>query len=226
MNNGNKQPEIAGIPVAEWSATLQRHPSLATPDFQKWLTPKWIWLSAVLSKAGPPSSTARLLIAALATRMNGECFCYPSIEMLAEETGLSNRAILNHVATLNGQWLEVTTRKTGGTGRPRNVYAALIPDNFPTEIFIDKLTGERKIEARQSLYPEPMIWKALRRSIFERDDYTCTYCGDRGVRLECDHVIPVSRGGGHDLSNLVTACFTCNRSKRDKLVSEWLEVAS
>lgn len=25
----------------------------------------------------------------------------------------------------------------------------------------------------------------------------------------------------HDDDNLVTACFNCNRSKRDKLVSEW-----
>lgn len=64
-------------------------------------------------------------------------------------------------------------------------------------------------------------WIPLREQIFERDDYTCQYCGERGVRLECDHIIPVSRGGSHDPSNLATACFTCNRSKRDKLLEEW-----
>ena len=69
--------------------------------------------------------------------------------------------------------------------------------------------------------PVSNVWKAIRARIFQRDDYTCIYCGERGKKLECDHVIPVSRGGLHDDGNLVTACFACNRSKRDKLVSEW-----
>ena len=57
--------------------------------------------------------------------------------------------------------------------------------------------------------------------IFSRDDYTCQYCGARGIKLECDHVHPVSRGGSHDDSNLVTACVGCNRAKRAKTVAEW-----
>ena len=57
--------------------------------------------------------------------------------------------------------------------------------------------------------------------IFTRDDYTCQYCGVRGTKLECDHKHPVARGGSHDDENLVTACRTCNRSKRDKLITEW-----
>lgn len=52
-------------------------------------------------------------------------------------------------------------------------------------------------------------------------DYTCQYCGVRGTKLECDHKHPVARGGSHDDENLVTACRTCNRSKRDKLITEW-----
>lgn len=65
------------------------------------------------------------------------------------------------------------------------------------------------------------VWSVIRSRIFKRDDYTCQYCGERGKKLECDHVVPVSRGGAHSDDNLVTACFSCNRSKRDKLVSEW-----
>ena len=64
-------------------------------------------------------------------------------------------------------------------------------------------------------------WSALRAHVFKRDDYKCAYCGARGLRLECDHVIPASRGGSDDLDNLTTACRPCNRSKRDKLLSEW-----
>jgi 5-methylcytosine-specific restriction endonuclease McrA len=65
-------------------------------------------------------------------------------------------------------------------------------------------------------------WAKLRKAVFERDNYTCRYCGARGVRLECDHVIPISRGGSNDMDNLATACLPCNRSKRDKMLSEWL----
>lgn len=69
--------------------------------------------------------------------------------------------------------------------------------------------------------PHASLWVKLRAFVFKRDDYTCAYCGERGKRLECDHVVPVSRGGSSGLENLVTACFRCNRSKRAKLIEEW-----
>lgn len=69
--------------------------------------------------------------------------------------------------------------------------------------------------------PSTDVWAALRAAIFGRDNYTCQYCGARGVKLECDHVDPVANGGSHDLSNLVAACFKCNRSKGSKTVAEW-----
>jgi 5-methylcytosine-specific restriction endonuclease McrA len=65
------------------------------------------------------------------------------------------------------------------------------------------------------------IWNALRSRIFTRDNYTCQYCGEHGGRLECDHVVPVSGGGGNDESNLKTSCFSCNRSKHTKSINEW-----
>jgi len=81
--------------------------------------------------------------------------------------------------------------------------------------------------ALESLYPlgarrpSANAWNVIRARIFERDDYTCTYCGERGRSLECDHIFPVARGGRHTDDNLTTACRPCNRSKRDKLLSEW-----
>lgn len=66
-------------------------------------------------------------------------------------------------------------------------------------------------------------WRVVRERIFERDDYTCQYCGNRGGSLECDHVVPVSRGGNNSDGNLVTACKLCNREKGARLVSEWLQ---
>lgn len=61
--------------------------------------------------------------------------------------------------------------------------------------------------------PLPTNWRALRMFIFERDEFTCRYCGATNVLFECDHVIPRSRGGSNDPSNLATACVGCNRGK-------------
>lgn len=68
---------------------------------------------------------------------------------------------------------------------------------------------------------ESGAWAALRTAVFERDDYTCRYCGARGVRLECDHVVPVAKGGQTHIENLATACLPCNRSKGSKTLQEW-----
>lgn len=78
------------------------------------------------------------------------------------------------------------------------------------------------VERASDLRPSAEVWIKIRSRIFKRDDYTCAYCNARGGRLECDHVIPVSRGGNSNDTNLVTACFPCNRSKKAKLVSEWI----
>lgn len=64
-------------------------------------------------------------------------------------------------------------------------------------------------------------WRIVRDRIFERDGYTCQYCGALGGHLHCDHAIPISRGGTNDLSNLVTACKRCNLSKHTRTPEEW-----
>jgi HNH endonuclease len=64
-------------------------------------------------------------------------------------------------------------------------------------------------------------WREIRRRIFARDDFTCVYCGERGGRMECDHIIPVALGGPHHDTNLATACRPCNRSKGQKSLQDW-----
>ena len=52
----------------------------------------------------------------------------------------------------------------------------------------------------------------------------CHYCKkvSTGTDMEIDHVIPMSKGGPHDLSNLVVCCKPCNCSKYNKLPEVWL----
>ena len=58
--------------------------------------------------------------------------------------------------------------------------------------------------------PQP---KLTRVEIFNRDHYTCQYCGKRSHQLTLDHVIPRYVGGKHTWENLVSACAPCNRKK-------------
>ena len=49
----------------------------------------------------------------------------------------------------------------------------------------------------------------------------CAYCPD-GEYEHLDHVIPLILGGKHCPANLRPACESCNLSKKDKPLQEWL----
>ena len=55
--------------------------------------------------------------------------------------------------------------------------------------------------------------KLTRLEVFNRDQYTCQYCGKEIRQLTLDHVIPRYRGGEHTWENVVSACVPCNRHK-------------
>jgi len=60
--------------------------------------------------------------------------------------------------------------------------------------------------------PRP-VRKLTRLEIFNRDQYTCQYCGKQARQLTLDHVVPRYRGGEHTWENVVSACVACNRRK-------------
>jgi 5-methylcytosine-specific restriction endonuclease McrA len=47
----------------------------------------------------------------------------------------------------------------------------------------------------------------------ERYGNRCLSCGVTGVVLEADHVVPLTRGGSDDITNIQPLCGSCNRSK-------------
>ena len=71
-----------------------------------------------------------------------------------------------------------------------------------------------------------------RKNIFERDKYTCQYCGKKppsrtdAVKwldtniLNLDHVLPRSRGGKTTWTNTVVSCYKCNTKKGDSTLRE------
>lgn len=62
----------------------------------------------------------------------------------------------------------------------------------------------------------------VRNIVLKRDGEICRYCKTAIGPFEIDHIHPVSKGGTDHLDNLTVACRTCNRSKNDKIVEEWL----
>ena len=57
-----------------------------------------------------------------------------------------------------------------------------------------------------------------RRGVMARDGGRCAYCQGKAGTL--DHVVPRSRGGLHDWTNVVAACARCNHVKADRLLTE------
>lgn len=54
-----------------------------------------------------------------------------------------------------------------------------------------------------------------------RFGHRCAYCCKR-VRLTLDHIVPVSKNGTNDLSNLLPACRSCNSKKKDRPLEVFL----
>ncbi len=57
-----------------------------------------------------------------------------------------------------------------------------------------------------------------RRTVLQRDNHRCAYCG--GGADTVDHVHPRSRGGRHEWTNVVAACVRCNHRKADRFLHE------
>lgn len=57
---------------------------------------------------------------------------------------------------------------------------------------------------------EYILWRT---AVFMRDDYTCTKCGDKGVRLQADHIKPFSLFPElrFAIDNGRTLCVPCHR---------------
>ena len=56
--------------------------------------------------------------------------------------------------------------------------------------------------------------------IRDREEGRCIYCGSPANTF--DHLVPVKRGGKTTPGNIVLACVSCNSSKKDRDLDEWL----
>ena len=58
--------------------------------------------------------------------------------------------------------------------------------------------------------------------VFQRDNYTCRYCGRTGLPLSVDHVVLWEEGGPSTEENLITACKKCNKTRGSQQYPNWV----
>lgn len=110
------------------------------------------------------------------------------------------------------------------------------PDNSASIDIIDFYKNDYIKGTNNKKIPIPAVVKTLkyykinyqsvnfsRKNLFIRDNYSCQYCGIKKdlKELTYDHVVPKSAWKHHNGSptcwtNIVTACVTCNRKKRNR----------
>ena len=62
--------------------------------------------------------------------------------------------------------------------------------------------------------------------LWKNRKHKCYWCGrtlNKGS-LTADHLIPLSKGGTHQRTNLVPACYQCNQAKRDMMPTDFAKV--
>ena len=103
------------------------------------------------------------------------------------------------------EWMELG-RDTGRTIRTPN---REIP---APEVVVLKQYGERP--------PRKVVFN--RPNLYQRDEFTCQYCGVAlpSGDLTIEHVLPRSRGGPTTWENCVAACEECNARKADRTPRE------
>lgn len=93
---------------------------------------KWEWIDLIASEHGPPDPSTRLVLFVLSLHMTqkGER-CFPSQELIAKRSGLSVRAVRDHLNRAEeGSWIGIYRKRREGQAWFVNEYVASVPEQF------------------------------------------------------------------------------------------------
>lgn len=93
-------------------------------------------------------------------------------------------------------------------------------DLLETEMFTPDENG--KIVKTLYRKSQRQIDNAIQWAVFQRDGWSCLYCGRTGVPLTVDHIILWEEGGPSTMENLVAACRRCNKERGNMHYEVWI----
>ena len=116
-------------------------------------------------------------------------------------------------------------RKEAEPNREGTLFKVLIPEEIPACLEAMKAALTKPSPVQNPLLEADFYnVRENRTTIFERDGYECQYCKKQLTRFTAtlDHITPVSKGGGNEYDNVITACRECNSKKTGKYLGDFL----
>ncbi|NLI63013.1 MAG: HNH endonuclease [Methanosarcinaceae archaeon] len=137
-------------------------------------------------------------------------------KIMKTERDLINKTVIKESPYTNIEFM-FEIRYTSPKGR--NSY-------YKSKVFDEKHLRNSLIAIKEANHREILIKRersklshSLRYDILKRDGFRCQICGktaNDGIKLEVDHIKPVSKGGKTKKGNLRALCNICNSGKTDK----------
>lgn len=113
------------------------------------------------------------------------------------------------------QWFPIDEIRNARCRPCRNAYAR---NHYATDA---KYREERKNHRTKHRRGVERVPPEGREILLEDSGGLCVYCGD--IATTWDHIVPVSKGGQTTPGNIVPCCISCNSSKKDRDVFDWID---
>jgi len=172
----------------------------------------------VMPELTPYESKLYLLLLRLSHLNDGSPHVHIGKRRIAKQIGKSPQTAglvsYDQITKVSKALEEKTCIVVGDTMREGTLYTVIVPQEIP---FVKEKMAVVSLPA-DDYFNDP----AKRQELFERDNWTCQYCGEK-VSEEAatlDHYTPQSKGGSHSKDNLRTCCLLCNSIKSGKSFEE------
>lgn len=89
---------------------------------------------------------------------------------------------------------------------------------------INPEASRASVQKRRAMRNDVVTEDVSRQDIIDRDYSLCYICGNKfaSFQIAVDHIEPLSKGGSHTYDNLTVTCHSCNSSKGNKTLLEYL----
>lgn len=100
----------------------------------------------------------------------------------------------------------------------RNSYRRSVEWSFEELVTNLAELGQRDERRSRIAAERRKMTSRMRVDVLRRDGYRCQMCGRKAADIEMhvDHIVPVSRGGTTEMTNLQTLCIDCNLGKSNR----------